>query len=117
MTYFSSIGLTALRNVIWAMHLHENGRYIEITTLDKTSFTVDVTKIARLSSGADSSDRVTTASLPENLKAFHQHKKYWGGAADDYIPVLINGNLYSLAKNCEIKYKPIFDAVTKGIPV
>ena len=60
-----------MAKVIWAMHLHEDGRKVDITMIDKTSFTVDVTEIQRLSEGADAdSNRVTQASQSEKVKAF-----------------------------------------------
>ena len=52
-TLFTSSGFNTMSKIIWAMHLHEDGRNIDITLLDKTTITVDVTKIERVSVGAE----------------------------------------------------------------
>ena len=49
--------------------------------------------------------------------AFQKHRDIFRAFYNEFIPILIEGNLFALDKSCTIKNKEIFDAVTKGTPI
>lgn len=60
-------------------------------------------------------EHVSHINSKERMLAYQQHCKRFGHIADDYLPILINKQLFALDKDSTVFDKGILNAVTKGV--
>jgi hypothetical protein len=110
------------KRVIRRMDLHEDGRHVDIIFADGTKMIAEVHTIQRLSEGSSSRSGtpgtvISAANKRERISAQQNHQDTFENLYDEFIPLIVNGQVLALDKNCKVENRELFDAVTRGLPV
>ena len=53
----------------------------------------------------------------ERIEAFTHHRALFNNMYNEYIPLLVDGQLLALDLQSSVHHKHLFDAVTRGLPI
>lgn len=103
-----------MASIIYSIQLHENGKLVDITFLDKSKIEAEIQMIRRPSSGLPNhlTGYISEINTYQNVKAVQEHEKKFALMEQNYIPILVCDNLFALDMDSDIFNKNIIQAVT-----